>query len=304
MSIGRASWPCWLAPRSRLRIAAEPGTVARSSAPRQAGPAGTSPAAAATLPDDRSPASTRTAPTGAAATPAGSSGTTGTEPRRLGRATTTGRRATTQPTAAPRPAPARVQEPDRHHRRDDHASPTSPTSPARCPASSSRRQQATQAYAAYFNATEDICGRKLSSSSTSRRRRRRPAGLREGLLTTSSRAVGSMSAFDSGGAATAAGLRPARPALDAVTPSATTAPPASAPSPSTPGWCRARCRVLPRSKYQDAAAARGAALHQRRGGPGNAGAFKTALGARPAGSSTTSRASTSPSSTTRPTSSR
>ena len=66
---------------------------------------------------------------------------------------------------------------------DDHASPTSPTSPARCPGIFESAQQATRAYVAYFNSTNDICGRKLErrAARQPRRRRRRPAGLHQGL---------------------------------------------------------------------------------------------------------------------------
>ncbi len=65
-------------------------------------------------------------------------------------------------------------------------------------------QQATKAYVAYFNATSDICGRKLSLETLDSRT---DAGADQQAYAkacdTAFAAVGSMSAFDSGGAATA-----------------------------------------------------------------------------------------------------
>ncbi len=65
-------------------------------------------------------------------------------------------------------------------------------------------QQATRAYAAYFNATSDICGRKLEVLALDSRT---DAGADQQAYTKACEqafaAVGSMSAFDSGGAATA-----------------------------------------------------------------------------------------------------
>ena len=65
-------------------------------------------------------------------------------------------------------------------------------------------QQATKAYVAYFNATSSICGRKLSLTNLDSRT---DAGADQQsyqkLCDTTFAAVGSMSAFDSGGAATA-----------------------------------------------------------------------------------------------------
>ncbi|GAA4708907.1 ABC transporter substrate-binding protein [Nocardioides conyzicola] len=65
-------------------------------------------------------------------------------------------------------------------------------------------QQATRAYAAYFNSTNDICGRKLDVSLLDSRA---DAGADQQAYTkaceSSFAAVGSMGAFDSGGAATA-----------------------------------------------------------------------------------------------------
>ena len=65
-------------------------------------------------------------------------------------------------------------------------------------------QDAVKAYVAYFNASSDICGRKLEAGHLRQphRRGRRPAELRQGCGETFAM-VGSMSAFDSGGAATA-----------------------------------------------------------------------------------------------------
>jgi ABC-type branched-subunit amino acid transport system substrate-binding protein len=65
-------------------------------------------------------------------------------------------------------------------------------------------QQATRAYAAYFNATSDICGRKLKVVTLDSRTD--TGGDQQGYAKacdTAFAAVGSMSAFDSGGAATA-----------------------------------------------------------------------------------------------------
>ena len=66
-------------------------------------------------------------------------------------------------------------------------------------------QEATKAYVAYFNATSDICGRKLELMSLDSRT---DAGGDQQAYTKACEsafaAVGSMSAFDSGGAATAA----------------------------------------------------------------------------------------------------
>ncbi len=66
-------------------------------------------------------------------------------------------------------------------------------------------QQATKAYVAYFNATSDICGRKLQLETLDSRT---DAGADQQAYAkaceTAFAAVGSMSAFDSGGAATAA----------------------------------------------------------------------------------------------------
>ena len=83
-------------------------------------------------------------------------------------------------------------------------SATPPTSPARCPASSSPRQDAVKAYVAYFNSTSDICGRKLklvtydSRTDAGADQQNYAKGCDEVFAM-----VGSMSAFDSGGAATA-----------------------------------------------------------------------------------------------------
>jgi hypothetical protein len=89
-------------------------------------------------------------------------------------------------------------------------------------------QDATRAYAAYFNATNDICGRKLDVELLDSRA---DAGADQQAYTKACdeafAAVGSMGAFDSGGAGTA---RPPR------RPSAATARPASPPRPSTPAW--------------------------------------------------------------------
>jgi ABC-type branched-subunit amino acid transport system substrate-binding protein len=68
----------------------------------------------------------------------------------------------------------------------------------------SAAQQATKAYVAYFNATSNICGRKLSLTNLDSRT---DAGADQQsyqkLCDQTFAAVGSMSAFDSGGAATA-----------------------------------------------------------------------------------------------------
>ena len=67
-------------------------------------------------------------------------------------------------------------------------------------------QQATQAYVAYFNSTSDICGRKLDVALLDTRT---DAGADQQAYTKACdeafATVGSMSAFDSGGAATAQG---------------------------------------------------------------------------------------------------
>ena len=55
-----------------------------------------------------------------------------------------------------RARPRRAASPPRRSR-----SPTSPTSPARCPGIFESAQQAARAYVDYFNSTGDICGRKL-----------------------------------------------------------------------------------------------------------------------------------------------
>jgi ABC-type branched-subunit amino acid transport system substrate-binding protein len=65
-------------------------------------------------------------------------------------------------------------------------------------------QQATRAYAAYFNATSDICGRKLEVVTIDSRTD--AGGDQQGYTKACEKAfaaVGSMSAFDAGGAATA-----------------------------------------------------------------------------------------------------
>ena len=85
-------------------------------------------------------------------------------------------------------------------------SATPPTSPARCRGSSSPSQDAVKAYVAYFNSTSDICGRKLklvtydSRTDAGADQQNYAKGCDETFAM-----VGSMSAFDSGGAATAQG---------------------------------------------------------------------------------------------------
>ncbi len=81
---------------------------------------------------------------------------------------------------------------------------TSPTSPARCPGIFESAQEATRAYAAFFNATNDICGRKLEIELLDSRA---DAGADQQAYTKACdiafAAVGSMGAFDSGGAGAA-----------------------------------------------------------------------------------------------------
>ncbi len=104
-------------------------------------------------------------------------------------------------------------------------------------------RQGTKAYLAYFNATQKLCGRRLELLELDSRA---DAGADQQAYaracTETFAAVGSMSAFDSGGAATAAEVRPAGHALHRGQPRAhEVLHLLLRRSPSRPGSCRARC---------------------------------------------------------------
>ena len=165
-------------------------------------------------------------------------------------------------------------------------------------------QQATRAYAAYFNSTNDICGRKLEVLQLDARA---DAAANQQAYTRacseSFAAVGSMSAFDSGGVpeAQACGLPDIR--------STTTSPERNACSVCfaaqsvNPDFVDRCLRAVLPPEAQGGDRARRTALHQRRRPPRRTPSGSGTPGTRAAGTSTCSPGSTSPSSTSRPTSS-
>ena len=106
----------------------------------------------------------------------------------------------------------------------------------------SSSQDAVKAYVAYFNSTSDICGRKLKLATYDTRT---DAGADQQAYAKGCdevfAMVGSMGAFDSGGAAHCPVVRPARPPRRRRSPrTATRARPASPPCRSTPVSGRTR----------------------------------------------------------------
>jgi ABC-type branched-subunit amino acid transport system substrate-binding protein len=138
-------------------------------------------------------------------------------------------------------------------------------------------QQATRAYAAYFNSTNDICGRKLDVELLDSRA---DAGADQQAYTKACdeafAAVGSMSAFDSGGAAAAQGCGLPDIRSTTTTPERRDCSTCFAAQAVDPGLVPSAMPKYFLSKYKDATQ-HAAVLYINAGAaPVNAGAFRAA----------------------------